>query len=302
LWKSQTGEAVVKVIQLLITGITMGSIYSLVALGYVTIYRTSRIVNMAQGSFVMLGALICYSFVKTLGFPYWLSGLIAVSLVAVLSVAMYWIVLRRLVTISLVSVILATIGLSILFENLALLRWGGYGLALPPFVDHKPLSIGGVYVPAQSLWVVGLMLVIVSALWFFTARTRTGKKMSATASDPEAAAVCGVPTNTMILLAFGIGAVVGAMGGIAISNITPTTYLSGGVFALSGFVAAILGGWGSAVGAVVGGITLGIIQSLATGWLPVGYQDAIAFVILIAVLYVRPQGLLGTPAIEGEAR
>ena len=92
------------------------------------------------------------------------------------------------------------------------------------------------------------------------------------------------------------------LGGIAISSITPTTYLSGGMFALSGFVAAILGGWGSTVGAVVGGITLGVIQSFATGWLPVGYQDAIAFVVLIAVLYLRPQGLMGSPAIEGEAR
>ncbi len=292
----------VKVIQLLVTGITMGSIYSLVALGYVTIYRTSRIVNMAQGSFVMLGALLCYSFVRTLGYPYWLSGLIAVVLVAALSLALYWVVLRRLVTISLVSVILATIGLSILFENLALLQWGGYGLALPPFIDRKPLSVGGLYVPVQSLWVVGIMLVIVLALWFFTVRTRVGKKMTATASDPGAAAVCGVSTGTMILLAFGIGAVIGAVGGIAISNITPTTYLSGGAFALSGFVAAILGGWGSTLGAVVGGVTLGIIQSFATGWLPTGYQDAIAFVILIAVLYLRPQGLLGTPTIEGEAR
>ncbi len=292
----------VKVLQLLITGITMGSIYSLVALGYVTVYRTSRIVNMAQGSFVMLGALFCYTFTRTLGLPYWLSGLIAVVLVAVLSVAMYLIVLRRLVTISLVSVILATIGLSILFENFALLRWGGYGLALPPFMDHKPLSAGGLYVPVQSLWVVALMVVIVSALWFFTVRTSIGKKMTATASDSGAAAVCGVSTGKMIVLAFGIGGVIGALGGIAISSITPTTYLSGGMFALSGFVAAILGGWGSTVGAVVGGITLGVIQSFATGWLPVGYQDAIAFVVLIAVLYLRPQGLMGSPAIEGEAR
>lgn len=292
----------VKVLQLLITGITMGSIYSLVALGYVTVYRTSRIVNMAQGSLVMLGALFCYTFTRTLGFPYWLSGLIAVVLVAALSVAVYWVVLQRLVGISLVSVILATIGLSILFENLALLRWGGYGLALPPFMDRKPLTVGGLYVPVQSLWVVGLMVVIVCGLWFFTVRTSIGKRMTATASDPGAAAVCGVSTGKMIVLAFGIGAVIGALGGIAISSITPTNYLSGGMFALSGFVAAILGGWGSTVGAVVGGISLGVIQSFATGWLPVGYQDAIAFVVLIAVLYVRPQGLLGSPAIEGEAR
>jgi branched-chain amino acid transport system permease protein len=127
-----------------------------------------------------------------------------------------------------------------------------------------------------------------------------GKQMSATAADPQAASLSGVSTNRMIILAFAISALVGALGGIAVTPINSMSYLSGGIYGLSGFVAAILGGWGSSVGAVIGGLTLGLVQSLATGFFPAGYQDAIAFAILIGVLYFRPQGLLGVPAAEGE--
>jgi len=290
-----------KWIQLLVTGITMGSIYSLIALGYVTIYRTSRIVNMAQGAFVMFGGFFAYSFLSELGLPYWLSALLGIVGVAILSVIMYLLVLRPLVKISLVSIILATMALSILFENFALLRYGGYGKGLPAFSGDKALFIGKVAVFPQSLWVIGLMIVILVGLYLLTNRTRLGKQMTATANDPGAGSLSGVNTGRMILLAFGISAVIGALGGIAVAPINATNYLSGGLYALSGFVAAILGGWGSSSGAVVGGLALGIIQSLVTGFLPAGYQDAVAYAILILVLYFRPTGLLGRYSAEGEA-
>ncbi len=291
----------VKWIQLLVTGITVGSIYSLIALGYVTIYRTSRIVNMAQGAFVMFGAFFVYSFLSELGLPYWLSAILSIVCVAVLGVIMYLLVLRPLVKISLVSIILATMAMSILFENLALLKYGGYGKGVPAFTGDKALFIGKVAVFPQSLWVIGLMIVVLIGLYALTNLTRVGKQMTATANDPEAASLSGVNTGRMIVLAFTISAAIGALGGIAVTPINSTNYLSGGIYALSGFVAAILGGWGSSSGAVVGGLALGIIQSLTTGFLPTGYQDAVAFAILILVLYFRPTGLLGVPSSEGEA-
>ena len=290
----------VKWLQLLVTGITMGSIYSLIGLGYVTIYRTSRVVNMAQGAFVMFGALFTYSFLTEVGLPYWLAALAGIAGVTIVSILMYLVVLKRLLAISLVSVILGTIALSILFENFALLRWGGYGKGLEPFTGHKPLFVGGVAVFPQSLWVIGIMIVVMVGLWALTAHTRVGKKMTATAADTDAARLSGVSTSRMIILAFAMSAIIGALGGVAITPINVTSYLSGGIYALSGFVAAVLGGWGSSGGAVVGGLALGVIQSLVTGFVPVGYQDAIAFVVLILVLYFRPQGLLGLPATEGE--
>jgi branched-chain amino acid transport system permease protein len=291
---------VVKWIQLLVIGITTGSIYALIALGYVTIYRTSRIVNLAQGAFVMFGALLTYSFLSELGLPYWLSAILAIVAVVILSVIMYLLVLRPLMKVSLVSIILATIALSIFFENIALLRWGGYGKSIPYFTGEKNILIGGVNLPRQSLWVIGLMIVVLLGLYLLTNYTRIGKQMSATAADPGAASLSGVNTGRMVLLAFAMSAAIGALGGIAVNPISQTTFASGGAYALWGFVAAILGGWGSSTGAVVGGLGLGLIQSLALGFVPAGNEDAIAYAILILFLYFRPTGLLGVPSGEGE--
>jgi branched-chain amino acid transport system permease protein len=291
---------VVKWIQLLVIGVTTGSIYALIALGYVTIYRTSRIVNLAQGAFVMFGALLTYSFLSELGLPYWLSAILAIVSVVILSVVMYLLVLKPLMRISLVSIILATIALSILFENLALLRWGGYGKSVPYFTGEQNILIGGVHVPRQSLWVIGLMVLVLIGLYLLTNYTRIGKQMSATAADPGAASLSGVSTGRMVLLAFALSAAIGAMGGIAVNPLSQTTFASGGAYALWGFVAAILGGWGSSTGAVVGGLGLGLIQSLALGFVPAGNEDAIAYAILILFLYFRPTGVLGVPSGEGE--
>lgn len=295
------GATLAKWVQLLVTGITVGSIYSLIALGYVTIYRTSRIVNMAQGAFVMFGALFTFSFLSEIGLPYWLSAIFGIVVVVIIAVVMYLLVLRPLIKISLVSIILATMALSILFENVSLLRWGGYGKSVPAFTGDKALFIGKVAVFPQSLWVIGLMVLVLVGLYVLTNRTRVGKQMTATANDPGAASLSGVSTGRMIILAFAISAAIGALGGIAITPINSTNYLSGGIYALSGFVAAILGGWGSSSGAVVGGLALGIIESLVTGVLPTGYQDAVAYALLILLLYFRSSGLLGIPSSEGEA-
>jgi branched-chain amino acid transport system permease protein len=287
-------------LQYILTGITMGSIYALIGLGYVTIYRTSHVVNMAQGSFVMMGGFFGYSLLKEIGLPYWASIILTVVAVVVVALGMYLLVLKRIMKSSLVNMILATVGLSLLIESLVLLKWGGYSKPTPPFTGDKLLRVGDVHVKVQSLWVVGLMIVIFVLLYFFGQRTRVGKQMTATATNPNAARISGIPTQRMIILAFGISSAIGAIGGLAINSVIPLTYTSGALWGLTGFVAAILGGWGSSGGAVLGGLVLGIIQSIFAGVLPAGWQDAIAFVILILLLYFRPQGLLGTTMTEGE--
>ena len=287
-------------LQYILTGITMGSIYSLIGLGYVTIYRTSHVVNMAQGSFVMMGGFFGYSLLKEIGLPYWASIILSIIAVMVVALGMYLLVLKRIMKSSLVNMILATVGLSILIESLVLLKWGGYSKPTPPFTGDKLLRLGGVHVKVQSLWVVGLMIVIFVLLYFFGQRTRVGKQMTATATNPNAARISGIPTQRMIILAFAISSAIGAIGGLAINSVIPLTYTSGALWGLTGFVAAILGGWGSSGGAVLGGLVLGIIQSVFAGVLPAGWQDGIAFVILILLLYFRPQGLLGTTMTEGE--
>ena len=287
-------------LQYIVTGITMGSIYALIGLGYVTIYRTSHVVNMAQGSFVMLGSFLGYSLLKEIGLPYWAAIIISIVAVMAIAVAMYLLVLKRIMKSSLVNMILATVGLGLLFESLILIKWGGYSKPTPTFTGDKLLRIGGIHVAEQSLWVVGLMAVVFVALYFLGSRTRVGKQMTATATNPNAARMSGISTQRMIILAFAISSAIGAIGGLAINSVIPLTYSSGAIWGLTGFVAAILGGWGSSGGAVIGGLALGIIQSIFAGVLPAGWQDGIAFLLLILILYFRPQGILGTTMTEGE--
>jgi len=279
-------------IQWIVTGITMGSIYSLIGLGYVTIYRTSHVVNMAQGSFVMLGAFFCYAFFSEVGLPFWSSILISIVAVVALSVSMFLVVLRPLLKTSFVNMILATVGLSLLFESLVLLKWGGYGKSVPTFTGDRLLRIGDITFKQQSLWVVGLLVVIFVALYFLGSRTRVGKQMTATATNANAARMSGISTTRMIILAFAISSAIGAIGGLAVASIIPMTYMAGASWGMVGFIGAILGGWGSSGGAVIGGIVLGIIQSIFSGVLPAGWQDAIAYALLIL--------LLGTTMTEGE--
>jgi branched-chain amino acid transport system permease protein len=290
-----------KWLQLLVTGITMGAIYSLIALGFVTIYRSSRIVNMAQGSFVMFGGLFTFSMFMEIGLPYWLAAIIGVLLVVVLAVLMWQVVLKPVLKISLVTMILSTVALSLLFENLSLVKYGGYTKTLPPFAGDKTFQIGGVYISLQSLFIIGITAVVLIILFYLNNRTTLGKRMTATATNPMAASLSGINVARMITISFIISAAIGAIGGIAISNyVGGISYAAGGRYGMMGFIAAVLGGWGSSTGAVVGGLALGVAQALGTGLVPAGYKDAVAFLILLVVLYFRPQGLLGTKIPEGE--
>lgn len=288
-------------LQTLMSGITTGAVYSLIGLGYVTIYKTSRVVNFAQGSFVMMGALLCYSLLYQWGqLPFWLAGILAVVAVVVIALLMYRLLIAPVMKVSLVSMILITIAASLLFENIALVKWGGYGVALPFFTGADPIQVRGVAISRQSLWVIGITVVILVILYLLANHTRVGKKMTATASNPMAASFCAISTTRMVMLAFAISAAIGALGGIAISSIAPTSYMTGNGLGISGFIAAIVGGWGSSAGAVVGGMTIGIIEAVAGGLVSPGYAGAISFLVLIIILYFRPSGILGTGQAEGE--
>jgi branched-chain amino acid transport system permease protein len=287
-------------LQLLVSGVTLGAIFSLVALGFVTIYRTSKVVNMAQGSFVMLGTMIAYSFLNQLHWPFWLAGLVSIVGVIAIGVLMFQVILKPMLKAPPAAMILLTIAISVLIENLALLKWGGYGLGIPSFTGDKSIWLGGVAIPPQTLWVLGITIAVLVALYLLNNHTLLGKRMTATATRPAAASLCGISTTLMIIVAFAISAGIGAIGGVSMGSVIPIAFTTGGLIGLNGFVAAILGGWGSSTGAVVGGFTLGILESLFTGIVPAGYKDALAFVLLIVVVYFRPSGLLGTPSVEGE--
>ena len=276
--------------QYLLTGVTIGAIYALVALGFSIIYNASHVINFAQGEFVMIGGMATVSLVDG-GVPIPIAVAMAVAIAASAGVALEKLAIERARGASVVTLIIITIGASIFLRGLAQLVWDKKYHALRPFTGDDPIAIFGATILPQSLWVLGVTVVIVAALGWFFGRTLLGKAMLASSHNRLAAELVGVKVRTVLMLAFGLSAGVGAMAGILTAPITLTSYDVGVMLGLKGFAAAILGGLGSGMGAVAGGLALGIIESLGAGFVSSAYKDVIAFVIILAVLFFRPSGL-----------
>jgi branched-chain amino acid transport system permease protein len=289
-------------IQLTIDGVRAGSIYALMALGFVVVYSVTGIINFAQGEFVMLGAMICLSvYGLNLPIPPALKMLIAIltgiALTTLIGVAMERLAIHPARRSSSVTLIIITIGVTITLRAAALLVWGADPHVLPAFTtlsmeDHI-FRFGEITLPAQSLWIWGTLIVILVLLYFFLERTMLGKALRACAVNRKAAQLMGINPSRMSLLAFAIAAALGAIGGIVLGPVTRPIYDMGVMLGLRGFVAAILGGLVSVPGVVVGGLVLGVVENIAAGVSDPAYKSVISFVILIAVLLFRPQGILG---------
>jgi len=284
--------------QLLSSGITMGAIYALVALGFVTISRASQIINFAQGEFVMLGGVITFFLLKVMNLPYPLAALIAILIVILIGFMMHVSVIYPLRKASILILLMATLGASIFLSSTSGLIFGTLPKTLPSFSGEQPLQIGGISVLPQSVWVLVSTFILLIFLYLLSHRTLLGKAMEASSTDPLGADLLGISRNLMVFLSFGVSAGVGAFAGILITPIFFTSYSSGTLLGLKGFIAAVLGGWGKNSGAILGGFILGIVESLSLAFIPSGYKDAIAFAILLLILYFRPKGILGSPFID----
>ena len=284
--------------QLLFSGITIGAIYALVALGFVTISRASQIINFAQGEFVMLGGVITFFLLNGVKLPYPLAALIAVLLVVMIGFGMHLSILYPLRKASILILIMATLGASIFLSSTSGLLFGTLPKTLPPFSSEGPLQLGKISVSPQSLWVLLSTFILLIFLYLLSHRTLLGKAMEASSTDPLGADLLGISRNLMVFLAFGVSAGVGALAGILITPIFFTSYSSGALLGLKGFISAVLGGWGKNSGAILGGFALGIVESLSLAFIPSGYKDGVAFVILLLILYFRPKGILGSPFID----
>ena len=284
--------------QLLFSGITIGAIYALVALGFVTISRASQIINFAQGEFVMLGGVITFFLLNGVRLPYPLAALIAILIVVLIGFAMHLSILYPLRKASILILIMATLGASIFLGSTSGLIFGTLPKTLPPFSGEGPLQIGIISVSPQSLWVLLSTFLMLIFLYLLSHRTLLGKAMEASSTDPLGADLLGISRNLMVFLAFGVSAGVGAIAGILITPIFFTSYSSGALLGLKGFISAVLGGWGKNSGAILGGFALGIVESLSLAFIPSGYKDGVAFVILLLILYFRPKGILGSPFID----
>lgn len=286
-----------------IDGIRGGSIYALVGLGFVVIHSVTGVINFAQGEFVMLGAMLCASFYELdLPLPPVLKLVVAVIL-SIIIVTLVGIILERGAIYparggSVVTLIIITIGATIAIRAIALIIWGTRARIVPAFTNLQQMDVifrpFGLTLSAQSLWIWGTAALVFCTLYFFFERTLMGKALRACAVNRRAAELMGISPSRMSLLAFGLAALVGAIGGIVFGPATRPQYDMGLVFGLKGFVAAIMAGMVSPLGAVLGGLILGVAENVGTGVTQLyGYKDVIAFVILILILLTRPQGLVG---------
>ena len=287
-----------EVLQYLFAGMTSGAIYAIIALGFTMLYNATELINFAQGEFFMLGALSFVSLWKGCHLPLLLAFAITVVGMALLGMVFERLAIRTVRRPHPIVLVIITVGMSILLRGMAMLGWGKDSYAAPSFSKHPPFQIAGASLLPQSLWILGIVLIIVLGLQVFFKRTLTGKAMQACAINKRAAWLLGIPSERMVLFAFAISAAMGAVAGMIIAPITMCSYDMGTLLGLKGFCAAMLGGLGSSVGAVVGGFLLGILESLATGYFSSSLKDAMAFLLLLLILYVRPSGILGAKTVH----
>ncbi len=279
--------------QFIVSGLTTGSIYALIALGFCIIHNATGIVNFTQVDFVTLGGLMMYTFLLGLGLPLIAAFLLAVIVVTVVGGLVERLAIRPAKSRAVIILIFITIGVSILMRGIFKILWGKNQMALPHFSSENPVVVFGAAVLPQSLWILLITFVVVLMLHYFFSRTRMGKAMRATSYNPGAAALMGVNVNRMILCSFALSGALGAVAGIIIVPITTLNYDIGVMLGLKGFAAAVLGGYGNSLGAVVGGLILGVLESVGAGVISSAYKDMIAFAILLGVLFIKPSGLLG---------
>jgi len=284
-------------LQFLSSGLTVGSVYALVALGFTLIYNASNVINFAQGEFVMLGGMSTV-FLALAGVPLPIAALIAVIVTTAIGLALYRFAIEPARDASAVFLIMITIGASIFLRGLAQVVFDKRFHSLPMIFGAEPLRIGGAAVLPQSLVVLGGATTVVLLLWAFIDRTILGKAVIATAVNRLAARLVGIDTRRIIGLSFAISAAIGAVAGVLVTPITLTSYDVGTLLAVKAFAAAMLGGIGSALGAVVGGLVLGMLEAFSAGYISSKYKDAVAFIVLLAVLLAMPRGLLGRGKIE----
>jgi len=281
--------------QSILSGVGVGAIYGLIGIGFCVIYNASGIVNFAQGAFVMLGGMLTHAVMTKLGWPLPVAAVIAVIVVAASGVLLERIVVRPLWNrgSTMFVMILATLAAQIVVERMTLIAAGDQPRSLPVFTDLPPLRIFGLAISFQFLWIVGCSVVVIVGLALFFSSTKTGKAMRACSINRDAAALQGIRVSRMLALAFALSAALGAVAGILITPTQYTAFNVGVPFAISGFIAAIVGGFGRPLGAFAGGILLGVAQALAIVFLGSAFKNVAALSILLLFLFVRPTGLLG---------
>jgi branched-chain amino acid transport system permease protein len=280
------------ILQLTLNGFAVGCIYGLVALGFVLIYRATELVNFAQGDLMMLGAFTCYMFVVWYGVGYWAAFALAVAIIALFGALLDRIVLRRVIGQPQFTVVMLTIGLGAMFRSFASMTWGSEIYTLPTPFSAQQTMIGGVSISREYISIIVGTVLLCALLYAFFTRTRLGVAMQATSQNQLAAYYMGIPVKLVFSLIWAISAGVATIAGVLLAPISLIdTNL--GFIGLKAFASAVLGGFGSIPGALAGGVTIGLIELFSGAYLPQGFKDVAAYVVLLIVLVVRPQGMFG---------
>ena len=280
--------------QQVISGIAIGCVYGLVALGFVLIYKATEVVNFAQGELMMVGAFFAFTFTALAGLPYWIGVAAAVAAMAALGALVDRIVIRPLVGQPAFAIFMATIGIGILARSVAGMApgWGAETHALATPFSDRVVALGTLTLSQEHLSIIVATVLLVALLAAFFRFSRLGIAMQATSQNQLAAAYMGIPIKRVFMLIWALSAAVAGFAGILLAPIA-FVHVNMGFIGLKAFPAAVLGGFGSVPGAIAGGLIIGVVEALAGFYLPEGFKDVAAYVVLLAVLIVRPQGLFG---------
>ncbi|MCL4535792.1 MAG: branched-chain amino acid ABC transporter permease [Bacteroidetes bacterium] len=280
-----------QLVQYLATGVTLGSTYALVGLGFTIIFAVTGIINFAQGEFVMLGGMLTFILLHEASLPMPLAIVVAVALTAGVGLLLERLAIRPARNASVVSLIIITVGASILIRGIAGQLWGKDSVPIPAFSGEQPIPLLGAAILPQSLWVLGTTVAVMVLLHLFFSYTMLGKALRACAVNRRGAGLVGINASAMSALSFTLSAALGAIGGIVVSPMTMTSYDVGTMLGLKGFVAAAMGGFTNQIAAVIGGVGLGVLEALGAGYISSAYKDAIALLVLFLVLVGRSFGL-----------
>lgn len=284
--------------QYVLSGLSNGAIYALIGFGFAIIYNSTGIINFAQGEFVMLGGMLTVFFLAVFKLPLAVAIILAIIISTIVGVSFERLAIRPLKNASPLSLIIITIGASIFMRGAAMLIWGKDTYALPAFSGNDPLYIAGATILPQHLWILGVTVLIIIGSRIFFNYSIAGKAMRACSYNPLAAGLVGINVKNMVMLSFAISSAIGSMAGIIIAPLTMTSYDVGIMLGLKGFCAVIIGGMSSGLGTLMGGLLLGLLESLGAGFISASYKDAIAFIILLLILFIRPEGLFGKKETE----
>jgi branched-chain amino acid transport system permease protein len=276
-----------------LNGVAVGCIYGLVALGFVLIYKATELVNFAQGDLLMLGAFLCYMFVVWYHLGYWVAFALAIVIVGVFGALLDWTVLRRVIGQPQFAVVMLTIGLGAVFRSFASITWGSEIYTLPTPFSAKATRIAGVAVSHEYVSIIIGTVLLCGALYALFTYTKVGVAMQAASQNQLAAYYMGIPVKLVFSLIWAISAGVATIAGVLLAPVSLID-VNIGFIGLKAFAAAVLGGFGSIPGALAGGVTIGVIELFSGTYLPQGFKDVAAYVVLLIVLAVRPQGRFGT--------